>query len=65
MDEKDTATQAEVLEKIGFQVPADFKRAVDYAVLDRRSTLRAEGTAALAKHLGIPLPGAQSDQSAA
>ena len=39
------------------QVPAEFKRAVDYAVLDRRSTLRRECTEAVAKHFGLAVPG--------
>ena len=55
-----TEAQSEPLERIGFQVPRQFKAAVDMAVLLRRSTLRRECTEALARHFGLASPGAEA-----
>ena len=57
MEDKQTIAQPDALERVVFQVPATFKLAMDLEIARRRSTVRQEGTAALAQYLGIPLPG--------
>ena len=43
--------------RVAFRVSEDFKRTLDIAVAERRTTMQALCIGAIAKYLDIPIPG--------